>query len=181
MEIFELLKFAVDSGGSDLHLSVGAPPMLRLDGRMKKIDSPPLEKEEVDRLIYDVMTEDQRGILEETMEVDFSRELSGIGRFRINVFYGRLGKGAVLRVINSEILTFDQLGLPAVLKEFASMDKGLVLVTGPTGSGKSTTLATMVDYINANQEYHIITIEDPIEFIHKPKKSLINQREHIKK
>jgi len=177
VEIFELLKFAVDSGGSDLHLSVGAPPMLRLDGRMNKIDSPPLEKEEVDRLIYDVMTEDQRAILEETMEVDFSRELSGIGRFRINVFYGRLGKGAVLRVINSEILTFDQLGLPEVLKEFASMDKGLVLVTGPTGSGKSTTLATMIDYINANQEYHIITIEDPIEFIHKPKKSLINQRE----
>ena len=177
MEIFELLKFAVDTGGSDLHLSVGVPPMLRLDGKMKKIDSPPLEKEEVDKLIYDVMTEDQRGILEETLEVDFSRELSGIGRFRINVFYGRLGKGAVLRVINSEILSFEQLGLPTVLKEFASMDKGLVLVTGPTGSGKSTTLATMIDYINSNFEYHIITIEDPIEFIHKPKKSLINQRE----
>ena len=177
MEIFELLKFAVDSGGSDLHLSVGAPPMLRLDGRMKKVDSPPLEKEEVDRLIYDVMTEDQRRILEETLELDFSRELSGIGRFRINVFYGRLGKGAVLRVINSDILSFDQLGLPAILKDFASMDKGLVLVTGPTGSGKSTTLATMIDYINSNYEYHIITIEDPIEFIHKPKKSLINQRE----
>jgi len=177
VEIFELLKFAVDSGGSDLHLSVGAPPMLRLDGRMKKVDSPSLEKEEVDRLIYDVMTEDQRRILEETLELDFSRELSGIGRFRINVFYGRLGKGAVLRVINSEILSFDQLGLPAILKDFASMDKGLVLVTGPTGSGKSTTLATMIDYINSNYEYHIITIEDPIEFIHKPKKSLINQRE----
>ena len=123
------------------------------------------------------MTEDQRGILEETMEVDFSRELSGIGRFRINVFYGRLGKGAVLRVINSEILSFKQLGLPTVLKEFASMDKGLILVTGPTGSGKSTTLATMIDYINSNYEYHIITIEDPIEFIHKQKKSLISQRE----
>ena len=108
MEIFELLKFAVDKGASDLHLSVGAPPMLRLDGKMKKIDSPQLEKEEVDRLIYDVMTEDQRRILEETLEVDFSRELSGIGRFRINVFYGRLGKGAVLRVINSEIPSFDQ-------------------------------------------------------------------------
>ena len=144
---------------------------------MKKVDSPPLEKEEVDRLIYDVMTEDQRRILEETLELDFSRELKGIGRFRINVFYGRLGKGAVLRVINSDILSFDQLGLPEILKEFASMDKGLVLVTGPTGSGKSTTLATMIDYINSNYEYHIITIEDPIEFIHKPKKSLINQRE----
>ncbi|MCH8272423.1 MAG: type IV pilus twitching motility protein PilT, partial [Candidatus Marinimicrobia bacterium] len=177
MEIFELLKFAVDIGGSDLHLSVGVPPMLRLDGKMKKIDSPPLEKEEVDKLIYDVMTEDQRGVLEETLEVDFSRELRGIGRFRINVFYGRLGKGAVLRVINSEILSFEQLGLPTVLKEFASMDKGLVLVTGPTGSGKSTTLATMIDYINSTFEYHIITIEDPIEFIHKPKKSLISQRE----
>ncbi|MCH7818247.1 MAG: type IV pilus twitching motility protein PilT [Candidatus Marinimicrobia bacterium] len=177
MEIFELLKFAVDKGGSDLHLSVGAPPMLRLDGKMKKIDSPPLEKEEVDRLIYDVMTEDQRRILEETMEVDFSRELSGIGRFRINVFYGRLGKGAVLRVINSEILSFEKLGLPPILKDMSSLDNGLILVTGPTGSGKSTTLATMIDYINSNFEYHLITIEDPIEFIHTPKKSLINQRE----
>ena len=177
MEIFELLKFAVDKGGSDLHLSVGAPPMLRLDGKMKKIDSPPLEKEEVDRLIYDVMTEDQRRILEETMEVDFSRELSGIGRFRINVFYGRLGKGAVLRVINSEILSFEKLRLPPILKDMSSLDNGLILVTGPTGSGKSTTLATMIDYINSNFEYHLITIEDQIEFIHTPKKSLINQRE----
>ena len=177
MEIFEILKFAVDSGASDIHLTVGAPPMLRLDGKIKKIDSPPLEKEEVDRLVYDVMTEEQRRELEEHLEVDFSRDLSGIGRFRVNVFFGRLGKAAVMRIIKSDILSFEQLGLPEVIREMSSFDKGLVLVTGPTGSGKSTTLASMIDYINSNFEYHLITIEDPIEFIHHPKKSLINQRE----
>ena len=177
MEIFEILKFAVDSDASDIHITVGSPPILRIDGSMKKIESPPLEKEEVDRLIYDVMTENQRRELEETFEVDFSRELSGIGRFRVNVFYGRQGKAAVLRIIKSDILSFEQLGLPDIIRDLSSLDKGLVLVTGPTGSGKSTTLATMIDYINTNFEYHIITIEDPIEFIHEPKKSLINQRE----
>lgn len=177
MDITSLMKFSVESNASDLHISAGQPPILRVDGDVKRINVAPLENEQCNRLIYDIMNDKQRKSFEEHLEADFSFELEGIARFRINVFHQNRGVGAVLRTIPSTILSLEQLNAPAIFAEIAKYARGLVLVTGPTGSGKSTTLAGIVDYINANDPAHILTVEDPIEFVHVPKKALINQRE----
>jgi len=177
MDITELLAFGVEQGASDCHLSAGEPPMLRVNGDLKKLDHPPLNKEDVHGLIYDIMNDAQRKMFEETHECDFSFELGDIARFRVNVFMQRKGEGAVFRTIPSKIITLEELAMPPILKQLCEKEKGLILVTGPTGSGKSTTLAAMVDYINTSFEGHILTVEDPIEFVHESKKCLVNQRE----
>ncbi len=176
-DIYSLLSFAVSSGASDLHLSVNSPPIVRVNGEMQRTNQDALSRDELHTLIYDVMSDDQRRDFEEKWELDFSRQIQGIGRFRINVYRDLGGEAAVFRVIPSSIKTFADLGLPAVIEHISKFDKGLILVTGPTGSGKSTTLASMLDYINANMNRHIITIEDPIENVFKSKQSLVNQRE----
>jgi len=177
MDITELLEFGVEQGASDCHLSAGEPPMIRINGDLKKFESPPLSKEQVHSLIYDIMNDSQRKAFEETHECDFSFELGQVARFRVNVFRQRKGEGAVFRTIPTKILTLEELGMPPILKQFCEKEKGLILVTGPTGSGKSTTLAAMIDYINSTFEGHILTVEDPIEFVHPSKKCLVNQRE----
>ncbi len=177
MEISELLRFVLESKGSDLHLSAGEPPTVRVHGEMIKIDIPPLSREDVHATIYDILSDFQKKIFEEMLELDFSFSLGDVARFRVNVFKQQRGESAVFRTIPSRIPTFEELNLPSVFKDIAFMEKGLVLVTGPTGSGKSTTLAAIIDYINARRRKHIITIEDPIEFLHTSKKCLINQRE----
>src|SRR5713226_3054750 len=177
MDITHLLAFAVEQGASDCHLSSGEPPMLRIHGDLKKLDIPQLTREEVHNLVYDIMSDAQRKTFEQTHECDFSFELSSVARFRVNVFLQRKGEGAVFRMIPTKILTLEELGMPPILKQICSREKGLVLVTGPTGSGKSTTLAAMIDYLNNDFEGHILTIEDPIEFVHPSKKCLVNQRE----
>lgn len=177
MDITELLTFTVKNNSSDLHLSAGLPPMIRVDGDLRKLNVPPLEHKEVIKIIYDIMNDKQRKEYEEHLELDFSFEMTHIARFRVNAFNQSRGAAAVFRSIPSKILTLDDLNLPPVFTEMASLPKGLVLVTGPTGSGKSTTLAAMVDDVNATRYDHILTIEDPIEFIHTANKSLINQRE----
>lgn len=177
MDITQLLAFGVQEGASDCHLSAGEPPMLRVNGDLKKLDSPALNKEQVHNLVYDIMNDSQRKAFEEFRECDFSFELGEIARFRVNVFMQRKGEGAVFRTIPTEILSLEALGMPPILKQLCDKEKGLVLVTGPTGSGKSTTLAAMIDHINDGFEGHILTIEDPIEFVHQSKKCLVNQRE----
>src|ERR1043166_227408 len=177
MDITQLLAFAIDQDASDFHLSTGEPPMLRINGDLKKLDIPPLTREEVHNLVYDIMNDSQRKTFEETHECDFSFELNSIGRFRVNVFLQRKGDAAVFRSIPTKILSLDELGMPPILKQLCEKEKGLVLVTGPTGSGKSTTLAGMIDHLNGDYEGHILTIEDPIEFVHNSKKCLVNQRE----
>jgi twitching motility protein PilT len=177
MDITELLTFAHKSGASDAHLTSGEPPRVRVNGDIKRLEHPPLTAEEVHNMVFDIMSDHQRRIFAETNDIDFSFELGDIARFRVNVFRGRLGEGAVFRTIPTKVLTIEDLGLPSILKEICDKEKGLVLVTGPTGSGKSTTLAAMIDYVNDTTEGHILTIEDPIEFVHKSKKCLINQRE----
>ncbi len=177
MDIAELLAFAVKNNASDLHLSAGLPPMIRVDGDIRRINVPPLEHKEVHALIYDIMNDKQRRDYEEFLETDFSFELPGVARFRVNAFHQDRGAGAVFRTIPSKVLTLDDLGCPPIFRELTQKPRGLILVTGPTGSGKSTTLAAMIDYINSNNYSHILTIEDPIEFVHHSKKSLINQRE----
>ncbi|MEE8161498.1 MAG: type IV pilus twitching motility protein PilT [Acidobacteriota bacterium] len=177
MNITQLLQFAVTEGASDVHISAGEPPMVRIHGDMQKLEYDPLQDEEVHRMIYDIMSDNQRKNFEELHELDFSFELGDIGRFRVNAFLQRRGKAAVFRTIPTQILSFEELGLPVKLRQLTEEEKGLVLVTGPTGSGKSTTLAAMVDYINNNKQAHILTIEDPIEFVHNSKKCLVNQRE----
>ncbi len=177
MDITDLLTFTKNAGASDLHLSAGIEPMIRIDGRMKRIDAPPLTKDEIHDLIYDILTDEQQAAFQEKLDLDFAIELENVARFRVNVFVQYRGEAAVFRVIPTKIKSFDELGLPRVLTEFATRDNGLVLVTGPTGSGKSTTLAAMLDLINSHQEKHVITVEDPIEFLHESKKCLINQRE----
>lgn len=177
MEITQLLAFAVEQGASDCHLSSGEPPMVRIHGDLKKLEQPALSREEVHGMVYDLMNDNLRRAFEETHDVDFSFEMGDVARFRVNVFMQRKGEGAVFRTIPMEILTLEQLGMPPILKQLCAKEKGLVLVTGPTGSGKSTTLAAMVDYINGTSEGHILTIEDPIEFVHESKKCLVNQRE----
>ncbi len=177
MDISQLLQFAVQQDASDLHISSGEPPMVRVHGSMKKIKVPPLTSEQTHAMIYDIMNDAQRKLFEEHSELDFSMQLGEIARFRVNVFRQNRGLGAVFRQIPTKILTLEQLNMPEILTEISCREKGLVLVTGPTGSGKSTTLAGMIDYINTNYEKHILTVEDPIEFVHRSKKSLINQRE----
>ncbi|MBM4330346.1 MAG: type IV pilus twitching motility protein PilT [Deltaproteobacteria bacterium] len=177
MDISELLIFVQKENASDLHISAGEPPLVRIHGEMKRIEMPPLSKEELHVMIYDILNDQQRKKFEENHELDFSIDLKGIARFRVNAFRQARGEGVVFRVIPSKILTLEQLGLPKSLREVTQNERGLVLVTGPTGSGKSTTLAAMIDVINNSLKGHIITIEDPIEFVHQSKKCLINQRE----
>ncbi len=177
MDITELLAFSFKQGASDLHLSAGLPPIIRIDGDVRRINLPAMDQKEVHALIYDIMNDRQRKEFEEHLESDFSFEVPGIARFRVNAFNQNRGAGAVFRTIPSKVLTMDDLGMGAVFKSISDKARGLVLVTGPTGSGKSTTLAAMLDYINDHKYHHILTIEDPIEFIHTPKKCLVNQRE----
>jgi twitching motility protein PilT len=177
MEITQLLTFAVNEGASDVHLSSGEPPMLRIHGDVKRLDYAPLTRDEVHNMAFDVMSDLHRRLFQERLDIDFSFELGDVARFRVNVFMQRKGEGVVFRAIPTKVVTLDELGMPPILKEVCKKERGLVLCTGPTGSGKSTTLAAMVDYINSNWECHILTVEDPIEFVHGPKKSLINQRE----
>jgi len=177
MDITQLLAFAVEQGASDCHLSSGEPPMLRIHGDVKKLDHAALTQEQVHSMVYDIMSDSHRKLFEETRDVDFSFEMGDVARFRVNVFMQRKGEAAVFRTIPTKILTLDQLGMPSVMRELCRKEKGLILLTGPTGSGKSTTLAAMVDFINNDFEGHVLTIEDPIEFVHKSKKCLINQRE----
>ncbi len=177
MDITELLAFSFKQGASDLHLSAGLPPIIRMDGDVRRINLPPMDQKKIHGLIYDIMNDKQRKDFEKHLETDFSFEVPGVARFRVNAFNHNRGTGAVFRTIPSQVLTMDDLSMGQVFKTIADKPRGLVLVTGPTGSGKSATLAAMLDYINDTKYYHILTIEDPIEFIHTPKKCLINQRE----
>jgi twitching motility protein PilT len=177
MDITQLLAFGVKNNASDLHLSAGLPPMIRVDGEMRRITLPVLEHKQVHSMVYDIMNDNQRKAYEEFWECDFSFEIPGIARFRVNAFNQGRGAGAVFRTIPSKVLTLEQLNAPTSFRKISENPRGLVLVTGPTGSGKSTTLAAMIDYKNENEYGHILTIEDPIEFVHQSKKSLVNQRE----
>ncbi|MGZ5032476.1 MAG: type IV pilus twitching motility protein PilT [Usitatibacter sp.] len=177
MDIAELLAFSVKNKASDLHLSAGLPPMIRVHGDVRRINVPPLEHKDVHGMVYDIMNDSQRKIYEETLEVDFSFEIPNLARFRVNAFNQNRGAGAVFRTIPSKVLTLEELNAPKIFKEISHQPRGLVLVTGPTGSGKSTTLAAMVNDVNENEYGHILTVEDPIEFVHESKKCLMNQRE----
>ncbi len=177
MNIQELLNFSVKSKASDMHLSAGMPPLIRVDGDIRRIDVPPLDHKAVHALVYEIMNDKQRKNYEKDLECDFSFEIPNLARFRVNAFVQNRGAGAVFRTIPSKILSMEQLGMGEVFKKISDVPRGLVCVTGPTGSGKSTTLAAMIDYINTNHYHHILTIEDPIEFVHESKRSLINQRE----
>ncbi|GLR64821.1 type IV pilus twitching motility protein PilT [Marinospirillum insulare] len=177
MDITELLAFCAKQKASDLHLSADLPPMIRVDGDIRRVNVPAMSHKEVHALVYDIMNDKQRRDYEEFLEVDFSFELPGLARFRVNAFNHNRGAGAVFRLIPSQVLTLDELGMGDVFRNLAMLQRGLVLVTGPTGSGKSTTLAAMIDYVNERKNAHILTIEDPIEFVHESKKCLVNQRE----
>ncbi|MSQ91453.1 MAG: type IV pilus twitching motility protein PilT [Gammaproteobacteria bacterium] len=177
VDIAQLLAFAVKNNASDLHLSAGVPPMIRVDGDIKRVNMPPLTHKEVHSMVYDIMNDKQRKVFEEFFETDFSFEIPNLARFRVNAFNQNRGAGAVFRNIPSLIKTLDDLNAPKVFRDLCMLPRGLVLVTGPTGSGKSTTLAGMVDYVNVNRPEHIITIEDPIEFLHQNRKAIVNQRE----
>jgi twitching motility protein PilT len=177
MDITELLAFSAKQGASDLHISADLPPMIRVDGDVRRINVPPMKHKQVHGLIYEIMNDKQRKDYEEFLETDFSFEVPGVARFRVNAFNQHRGSAAVFRTIPSKVLTMEELGMGQVFRDISSVPRGLVLVTGPTGSGKSTTLAAMMDYINENKYDHILTIEDPIEFVHESKKCLVNQRE----
>lgn len=177
MDIAELLAFSVKNNASDLHLSAGLPPMIRVDGDIRRINIPSLDHKEVHALIYDIMNDKQRRDFEEFLETDFSFALPNVARFRVNAFNQDRGAGAVFRTIPSKVLTLEELNAPPFFAEVCKKPRGLILVTGPTGSGKSTTLAAMINHINTSDYAHILTVEDPIEFVHESQKSLINQRE----
>ncbi len=177
VSIEDLLRFVVKNKASDLHISAGLPAMIRVDGEITRINMPSMDHQTVHKLIYDIMNDKQRSDYEEFFETDFSFELPQLARFRVNAFNQNRGAGAVFRTIPSEVLTMEDLGMGQVFKKVSNYKRGVVLVTGPTGSGKSTTLAAMINYINESRREHILTIEDPIEFVHESKKSLINQRE----
>jgi twitching motility protein PilT len=177
VDISDLLAFSVKNKASDLHLSAGLPPMIRVHGDVRKINVPAMDHSQVHDMVYDIMNDGQRKVYEETLECDFSFEIPNLARFRVNAFNQNRGAGAVFRTIPSKILSMEQLNCPPIFKDIAQNPRGIVLVTGPTGSGKSTTLAAMVDYVNENEHGHILTVEDPIEFVHTSKKCLINQRE----
>lgn len=177
MDITKLLEFAFQQDASDIHISSGESPMMRIHGSMKRLKAPPLTQEQTHQLLYDIMSDTQRKVFEESNDIDFSMQVGDFARFRVNVFRQQRGLGAVFRKIPTKILSIDELSLPPVIGELTKKPKGLVLVTGPTGSGKSTTLAAMIDLLNETEEGHILTIEDPIEFVHPSKKCLVNQRE----
>ena len=177
MDITELLTFSAKNNASDLHISSGEPPMIRVDGDIKRINLPAMDHKEVHAMVYDIMNDKQRKDFEEFLESDFSFEVPGLARFRVNAFNQNRGAAAVFRTIPSKVLTLEELGAPDIFKQISDNHRGIVLVTGPTGSGKSTTLAGMINYRNEKDNEHILTIEDPIEFVHQSKKCLINQRE----
>ena len=177
MDITELLIFTVGQNASDLHLSAGLPPMIRIDGDLRRINLPELDHKTVHAMVYDIMNDKQRRDYEEHLQIDFSFEIPTIARFRVNVFNQDRGAAGVFRVIPASVWTLEKIGAPKTFRDIINVHNGLVLVTGVTGSGKSTTLAAMVDHINDNKPFHILTIEDPIEFLHTSKKCLINQRE----
>ncbi|HNZ07220.1 MAG TPA: ATPase, T2SS/T4P/T4SS family, partial [Candidatus Cloacimonadota bacterium] len=177
MTIHELLRFTAEAGASDLHVASGSHPMVRVNGKMKRLNLPIQTLEDIESLVYGVMNESQQELFRKHLEIDFSTKLSNDVRFRVNAFHQINGISAAFRVIPNEIKHYEELHLPEVMKRLTTKEKGLILVTGPTGSGKSTTLATMIDTINENRFCHIITVEDPIEFVHRSKNCLINQRE----
>lgn len=177
MDLTQLLAFTMQNRASDLHLSAGSPPIIRASGILKRVKADPLSSDDIRTMLYSVMTEDQRAEYEKNMELDFAIALGEKARFRVNGFNTRLGASAVFRTIPTEVPTMEDLGLPPVLRRLADLEKGIVIVTGPTGSGKSTTLASMVNHINMHHPKHILTIEDPVEFFHTSKKSLVNHRE----
>ena len=177
MDIAQLLAFGVKQNASDLHLSAGLPPMIRVDGDIRRINVPEMDHKQVHDMVYDIMSDKQRKDYEEYWETDFSFEIPGLARFRVNAFNHNRGSGAVFRTIPSKILSLEDLDAPKIFKDISEFPRGIVLVTGPTGSGKSTTLAAMVDYKNDTEYGHILTVEDPIEFVHESKKCLVNQRE----
>jgi twitching motility protein PilT len=177
MDITQLLAFAIKSKASDLHLSAGMPPMIRVDGELRRVNVPVMDHKLIHGMIYDIMDDKKRREYEERWECDFSFEVPGVARFRVNAFTHNRGAGAAFRPIPTKILSLEELNCPKIFSEIASYPRGLVLVTGPTGSGKSTTLAAMVDFLNRSEYSHILTIEDPIEFVHESKNCLINQRE----
>lgn len=177
VEITELLEKLVHDGGSDLHISSNLPPAIRVDGKLKRMEYPPFSPEEVENLLFPMLSGEQRRRLEQEWELDFSYGIEGLSRFRVNFYKDKGNYAAAFRTITSKVPTFDQLGLPEIVRTTAEKPRGLILVTGPTGSGKSTTLAAMIDYINTTKAEHILTIEDPIEFVHSSKTSIVHQRE----